>query len=874
MPAPKRAPATKTKTAPAARRQVAGSGGKKLVIAEKPSVATDISKALGGFTKHDGYFESDEYIISSAVGHLLEIAAPEEYEVKRGKWSFNHLPVIPPHFDLHPIAKSEDRLKLLARLIRRKDVGELINACDAGREGELIFRYIAQATGAKQSVQRLWLQSMTPAAIRDGFAHLRSDEEMSPLANAARSRSEADWIVGINGTRAMTAFNSKGGGFYLTTVGRVQTPTLAVVVERERKIKAFVSRDFWEVRAQFDAKAGVYEGRWFDPKFKKSDDDAERKDHRLWAKAEAEVIVEDCRGRTGTVTEESKPTTQLSPLLFDLTSLQREGNGRFGFSAKTTLSIAQELYEKFKLLTYPRTDSRHLPEDYVKTVKSTFEVLRESNAYGKFATQILKQGWVQPNKRIFDNTKISDHFAIIPTLQPAQGLNEIQQKVYDLVVKRFLAVFFPASESLITTRITVVEEHRFKTEGKVLMNPGWLAVYGKESQDEDANLVPVAKGEKPRAAAVEAVGLQTRPPARYNEATLLSAMEGAGKLIEDDELREAMAQKGLGTPATRAQVIEGLIGERYIYREGRELVPTAKAFQLMTLLRGLGVEELTQPELTGEWEYKLAQMERGRLKRETFMREIASMTEQIVRRAKEYDSDTVPGDYSTLATPCPNCVGVVKENYRRFACESCEFSMTKTPAGRQFEIAEVEQLLRERQIGPLPGFRSKMGRPFAAILRIVRDEENDNQKLEFDFGQGAQGEEEGEEIDFTGQEPLGACPKCNGAVYEHGMSYICKNFPLKKCEFRSGKVILQQEIDRVQMRKLLAEGRTDLLTGFVSNRNGRKFKAFLVKQPDGKVGFEFAPREPKKSAATAGPKTGLPPAKAKAATKRRSKSGS
>ncbi len=868
MPVTKRAAATKTKARSTPARAEPATG-KKLIIAEKPSVANDIAKALGGFTKHDGYFESDDAIVSSAVGHLLEIAAPEEYEVKRGKWSFNHLPVIPPHFDLHPIAKSEDRLKLLARLIKRKDVSELINACDAGREGELIFRYIAQSTGARQPIQRLWLQSMTPAAIRDGFAHLRSDEEMTPLASAARSRSEADWIVGINGTRAMTAFNSKGGGFYLTTVGRVQTPTLAVVVERERRIKAFVSRDYWEVRARFAAKAGIYEGRWFDPKFKKPDDDAERKDNRLWKQGDADAIVAACLGKTGTVTEEAKPSSQLSPLLFDLTSLQREGNGRFGFSAKTTLSIAQELYEKFKVLTYPRTDSRHLPEDYLKTVKSTLDVLRESNTYGKFASQAMKQGWVQPNKRIFDNTKISDHFAIIPTLQPAQGLNEIQQKIYDLVVRRFLAVFFPAAESLVTTRITLVEDHHFKTEGKVLVNPGWLAIYGKEVQDEDANLVPVAKGEMPRAQEVEAVALQTKPPARYNEATLLSAMEGAGKLIDDDELREAMAQKGLGTPATRAQVIEGLIGEKYIIREGRELIPTAKAFQLMTLLRGLGVEELTQPELTGEWEYKLSQMERGRLKRETFMREIARMTEQIVKRAKEYDSDTVPGDYVTLSTPCPNCGGVVKENYRRFACESCAFSMTKTPGGRQFEVEEVEQLLRERQIGPLQGFRSKMGRPFAAMLRIVRDEENDNQKLEFDFGQVGLGDDNGEEIDFTGQEALGACPKCNGAVYEHGMSYICENLPTKKCDFRSGKVILQQEIDRSQMRKLLSEGRTDLLTGFVSNRNGRKFKAFLVKQPDGKIGFEFAPREPKKGAVEAPPKLR---AAAKATTpKRRAK---
>ena len=575
---------------------------KALIIAEKPSVANDIAKALGGFTKHEGYFESDEYVLSSAVGHLVEIFA--EDDPKRGKWSFTHLPVIPQEFALQPIAKSEDRLKLLNKLLRRKDVGELINACDAGREGELIFRLIVQNAKAKQPVRRLWLQSMTPGAIRDGFANLRSDQDMQPLAHAARSRSEADWIVGINGTRAMTAFNSKGGGFYLTTVGRVQTPTLAIVVDREKKIKGFVPRDYWEVKATFAAQAGDYDGKWFDPKFKKSEDDPERRDNRLWTAAEAEQIVAACKGKPGIVTEEAKPSTQLSPMLYDLTSLQREANGRFGFSAKTTLSIAQELYEKHKVLTYPRTDSRHLPEDYLKTVKQTMEAVGESNNYYPFTSQVIKNGWIKPNKRIFDNTKISDHFAIIPTTQAPKGLNEVQQKIYDLVAKRFLAIFFPAAEYLVTTRITTIDTHTFKTEGKVLVNPGWLAVYGKEAQDEDANLVPVKAGEKPLAREVAALGLQTRPPARYNEATLLTAMEGAGKLIDDDELREAMAQRGLGTPATRAAIIEGLIGEKYMVREGRDLIPTAKAFQLMTLLHGLGVPELTQPELTGEWEYK------------------------------------------------------------------------------------------------------------------------------------------------------------------------------------------------------------------------------------------------------------------------------
>ena len=820
---------------------------KTLIIAEKPSVAGDIARALGGFTKHGDYFENDEYVLSSAVGHLLEIAAPEEFEVKRGKWSFANLPVIPPHFDVHPIAKSEARLKILAKLLKRKDVGALINACDAGREGELIFRYIAQATKVTKPVSRLWLQSMTPAAIRESFTQLRSDEEMQPLADAARSRSEADWLIGINGTRAMTAFNSKGGGFYLTTVGRVQTPTLMIVVDRELKIRKFIARDYWEVRATFGAKAGDYEGRWFDPTFKRDEGDAERRDSRLWDNAAAEKIAAACRGETATVTEESKPSTQLSPMLFDLTSLQREANGRFGFSAKVTLSIAQELYERHKALTYPRTDSRHLPEDYEATVKTTLKGLADESALAPFAKEITKNKWVKPNKRIFDNAKVSDHFAIIPTPQPPKNLNEVQQKIYDLVVRRFMAVFYPPAEYLVTTRITEVASHKFKTEGKILVKPGWLAIYGKDEQQESANLPAVAKGEKPVANAVDAIALATRPPARYSEATLLSAMEGAGKLIEDDELREAMAQKGLGTPATRAAIIERLIAEKYLVREGRELIPTAKAFQLMTLLNGLGITELRQPELTGEWEYKLLQMERGKLKRSSFMKEIARITERIVKQAKEYDNDTIPGDYATLKVPCPNCGGTIKENYRRFACASCEFSITKVPGGRQFEIDEVETLLRERTIGPLQGFRSKMGRPFAAILRIAPDKENNNLKLEFDFGQG-NADDEGEEVDFSGQQTLGSCPKCKGSVYEHGMNYVCENTPAKKCDFRSGKIILRQEIHREQMEKLLASGRTDLLDGFFSNRNGRRFKAFLVKQPDGKIGFEFAPRAVKEGA--------------------------
>ncbi|MBY0573662.1 MAG: DNA topoisomerase III [Undibacterium sp.] len=830
---------------------------KTLIIAEKPSVANDIAKTLGGFTKHDDYFESDEYVLSSAVGHLLEIAVPEEYDVKRGKWTFAHLPMIPPHFALNPIAKTEARLKVLNKLIKRKDVSALINACDAGREGELIFRLIAQHAKAKQPVSRLWLQSMTADSIRNGFKKLRTDAEMTPLADAARCRSEADWLIGINGTRAMTAFNSKEGGFYLTTVGRVQTPTLSIVVEREEKIKNFVSRNFWEVRAEFICAAGIYEGRWLDHQFKKDESDPEKKAERLWSTAAAESVVAACRGKIGSVSEESKPATQMAPALFDLTSLQREANSKFGFSAKNTLGLAQALYEKHKVLTYPRTDSRHLPEDYLPTVKETLGHLAEINNFQQFAAKIINGNWVKPNKRIFDNTKISDHFAIIPTGHIPKNLSEPEQKLYDLVTRRFLSVFFPAAEFQVTTRITEVSGHQFKTEGKVMTNAGWLAIYGKEAQDDadpenSGNLVAVAKGEKVKTEKVFANALATKPPARYSEATLLSAMEGAGKLLDDEELREAMAGKGLGTPATRASIIEGLLYEKYILREGRELMPTAKAFQLMTLLRGLGVDELTSPELTGEWENKLAQIERGKISRDEFMREIQQMTQIIVKRAKEFDNDTIPGDYATLHSPCPNCGGVVKENYRRFACTKCEFSMSKTPGSRQFEVAEVEEVLTKREIGPLQGFRSKMGRPFAAILKIVRDEDNNNFKLEFDFGQNQDDDENAEAQDFSDATPVGACPKCGGNVYELGLAYVCEKSVAKPkaCDFRSGRIILQQEILPEQMCKLLVEGKTDLLPGFVSQRTRRPFKAYLVRGKDGKTSFEFEERKAKAPAKT------------------------
>ena len=824
--------------------------GKSLVIAEKPSVASDIAKALG-CARRDDYFENDRYLICSAIGHLLEIVVPPGLEAKRGKWSFKHLPMIPHQFDLHPIAKTEGRLKLLQKLMKRRDVDALINACDAGREGELIFRYIVQYAKSRKSVKRLWLQSMTRAAIQEGFERLRPDEDLQPLADAAVCRSESDWIVGINGTRAMTAFNSKSGGFHLTTVGRVQTPTLSILVEREEKIKAFKPRKYWEAHAVFQARSGAYSSRWFDEKFDKSKKakDSELRPERLWNREKALKIARECQGKTAIASEENKPGRQQSPLLFDLTSLQREANSRFGFPAARTLQIAQALYERHKLVTYPRTDSRALPEDYLATVRNTLKALVPSE-YEVFSQKILDQNWVKPNKRIFNNAKISDHFAIIPTaVSPKKGLNEAEQKLYDTITRRFLAVFFPAAEFLLTTRITRVGRQPFKTEGKVLVSAGWLEVYGKQSQDEEkANLAPIEPKENVPTLEVKTPGFETKPPPRYTEATLLSAMEGAGKLVNDEELRAAMSAKGLGTPATRAAIIDELLRKEYVLRNHRELQPTAKADSLIALLRGLQIPELCSPELTGNWEYELNQMEQGRLQRDVFMDKIRTMIETIVEKAKSYESDTIPGDFGTLDSPCPKCGGKVQETYKTFQCSShpsCDFSLWKITAGRQFEAREIEELLAKRTIGPLQGFRSKQGRSFAAIVKLT-----DEFKIEFDFG-SQEKETEQTTTDFAKQEPLGKCPKCGMPVYDEGMNYVCKKSvgEEKSCDFRSGKIILQQEIPPEQMKKLLTQRKTDLLNQFISKRSGKPFNAFLSLSNNGKVKFEFEPRPAKKETA-------------------------
>jgi len=847
---------------------------KALIIAEKPSVAADLARALAkvpgmkSFAKEKDWYENETHVISSAVGHLLELSMPM-VDGKKVGWGFTSLPIMPEKFELNPIESSADRYKLLARLMKRKDVDLLINACDAGREGELIFRYIMDATGTKKPVKRLWMQSMTQGSILDAFKKLRTDEEMQPLADAAKCRSESDWLVGINGTRALTALNSRHGGFRLTPVGRVQTPTLSILAKREREIAAFEPRTYFEAIALFEVKAGRYQGRWINESFKKDENDEHKKAERLWDQPTAQAIADRCLGKTGKIEQITKPARQAAPLLYDLTSLQREASNRFGFSARRTLQIAQALYEKFKVLTYPRTDSRHLPEDYLSTVIDTLKIFashdsRKQDALphelGTHAATALDSGWVRPNKRIFDNSKVSDHFAIIPTGQiPPKELPEAEQKVFDMVTRRFVAVFFPAAEFEVTTRITRVGTDAFKSDGKVLKSPGWLTVYGKKAAEEAAEgddnaaklLVAANDGDSADTLDVEVNEHQTKPPPRYTEATLLSTMEGAGKLVEDEELAEAMSERGLGTPATRAAIIEGLIMDRYIERVQRDMHVTAKGLALIDQISAIGIEALSSPEMTGQWEYKLRQMEHRELDRDSFMRDIRQVTKQVVEKTRAYSKavkEKVLPEFKAVCGVCGSTDGY-KQTEEFYGCKNpkCKVRVYKNVASRPLSEDEIRTLIEKRFLGPLEGFRSKKGKDFNAALQI-----KDDMKVAFVF--------EGNDPDAINWEEcpvIADCPVCakkgraGQKIYETPDAYLCRIAATEssKCNAKLPRRLCQKEITPEQAREFFEGGKTSLITGMISKR-GRPFSTFLVCTPGEKriMNWEFPPREPKPKA--------------------------
>ena len=720
---------------------------KTLVIAEKPSVARDLADALpGSFENNDTYLESEDTVITFAVGHLVELTDPEDYDERFKKWRMADLPIVPEEFRLRARdKKAEKQLKVIHKLLKRDDVDRIVNACDAGREGELIFAYIYETSGVDKPVERLWINSMTKTAIKDGFEKLRPGEQLRQLEAAARSRSEADWLVGMNATRAATIRGRAWVGG-VVSLGRVQTPTLALMVKREREIQAFVPEPYWLVHAQFDPR---YEGLWF-----------EGEETRLKDGKRADVIAAKVSGAEGTVESvERKEQSERAPLLYDLTSLQRDANRRFGFSARRTLQAAQSLYEDKKAITYPRTNSRWLSGDLVSQLKPTAATLQPIPDYAEAARYVL--GLQQlPLGRVVNDSKVTDHHAIIPTdVEHELGrFSPDERRIFDLVARRFLAVFHPPARYARTTIITVVEEERFRSRGKITLEAGWRGVYGLESdedrkarqqeedsENESAELPPLEQGQSVKCVSAEVEAKETKPPPRYTEATLLSAMETAGKLIDDEELREAMKESGLGTPATRAETIETLIRREYIERAGKDLTPTPKGLQVISMLEE---HPLTSPELTGDWEKRLSDIEHGSGDRKEFIKGIVDLTTQTVEQIAALDKEKLRPERVELG-PCPRCGAetgeIIKENSRAYGCTSwksreepgCGYVIWKRVAGRTITPEVARQLIENGRTNEvLSGFRSKAGKPFRARLVL-----NDEGKVEFDFPARAQTKE-------------------------------------------------------------------------------------------------------------------------------------
>lgn len=606
--------------------------GKILVIAEKPSVARDIARVMKCGAKGDGFLYSEEMIVSWALGHLVTLAEPDDYDPALKSWRLKSLPIVPEEIKLKPIAKTKKQLAILKNLMLSKEVDSLICATDSGREGELIFRYIYSFTGCRKPFQRLWISSMTDAAIREGFSRLKQGSFYDNLYMSAKCRSEADWLVGINASRAFTLrYNA------LLTIGRVQTPTLAILVEKQKEISAFVSKDYWELRGTFHSSLSengvfeTYQGLWTD---------AEKKETKIFEKERAAALLQLVEGKTGRVAAiEMEEKRQPPWLLYDLTELQRDCNKKFGYTAQKTLSIAQDLYEKRKLITYPRTDSRHLSEDMTGKIKSTLAKLC-FDPYREYAEQVLSLPSLPLSKRIIDNSKVTDHHAIIPT-DGHININILgpeEKSVYDLIVRRFISVFYPPYIYSVTKIITEVEGENFITKGTTVMQTGFMELYKNDKKEgEEAILPKVKEGEECRLTEAELLQKKTQPPKPYTEATLLSAMENAGRFIEDEALKEMLKDSGLGTPATRAAIIERLLQVGYIIRKGRALMPTEKGMKLIEVVPA----ELSSPETTGKWEKGLASIAAGKMESSRFMGSIIRYVNYLVESSAKVNREVI-----------------------------------------------------------------------------------------------------------------------------------------------------------------------------------------------------------------------------------------
>ena len=853
-----------------------------LIITEKPSVARDIASALGDFREQDGYFESDAYYLTWAVGHLFELLEPEEIDDAYKRWTLDTLPIIPDEFRTKPKQGQAARVRLVKKLLESPDVDAVVNACDAGREGELIFREIVKHFGSRKPVRRLWLQSMTEDAIREGFARLRPGAELEGLATAAECRALTDWLIGMNATRVLTkrlkGRREKGAW----SAGRVQTPTLALLVERELEVLAHSPKPYWRLMGTFAHASHSYAGTWFDPARAEGDEEDAR-DDRLFDEAEARAIEAAVAGQRGVAEETRKPSRESAPTLFDLTSLQREAIRRFGWTARRTLSAAQRCYEAHKVLTYPRTDSRCLPSDYrgtVRTVLGAFaEAARGKRAagdpiadYGSAAARLLAAG-LENEGRTFDDSKVSDHFAIIPTGRlPGAALSGDDRKVFDLVTRRFLATFHPAATWERVERVTTVAGHRFRSRARTLVEPGWRAIAEGEREDE-ASLPPLRAGASEAsdvpvsASAIELVAEQTKPPPRITEARLLSLMENAGEQVEDEDHAAAMHERGLGTPATRAEVIENLIAKGYVVRIGRVIRPTAKGIRLIDILRRVHIDRLASARLTGEIEFHLNQVEHGQRSGTDFMDEMKDYTREIVERGKSFEYEDLYAAEPSLGS-CPRCSRPVVEAPWFYRCEEkpareedCPFRIWKDTSGRYLDRSTAETLLRDGKTGTLEGFTARSGRTYQAALEIDRDEWAVRVRP-VAWEDGTVRDDPEYEVN---PEPLGACPfeeECH--VVETPTHFSCERKLKeaegggnteagerpKSCGFALPRTVCKREITREEALHYLAQGRSELLTDFTS-RYGRPFSATLVLKKNGRHGFEFPPRAARRGAGDA-----------------------